>query len=162
MLSHRRANEAPLRRPPKRVGATMWFRRRADEAPLPRAAEGRRALGIHQAAADVAPLSNAGAFFSKNVRWWRSNKFQKNVNCLLLFHELELELILSHMTQKPMLRGEVVRPARPLLKLRKLCFHGELAWGEPTKGRPNPKQQGDSAAGRIKLAASTAAYLLSI
>ena len=25
------------------------------------------------------------------------------------------------------------RPARPLLKLRKLRFHGELAWGEPIK-----------------------------
>jgi hypothetical protein len=62
----------------------MWFHRRADEAPLPRAAEGRQTRGIHQAAADVAPLSNAGAFFSKNVRWW-SNKFQKNLNCHLIF-----------------------------------------------------------------------------
>ena len=98
--------------PTKRVGATMWFRRRADEAPLPRAAggrrargvhreppprradeaplprvaEGRRARGIHRAVADVAPLSNAGAFFSKNVRWWRvqqiSEKFELSFNFL--------------------------------------------------------------------------------
>jgi hypothetical protein len=66
---------------PTRVGATMWphhrAARRADEAPLPRAAEGRRTRGIHQAAADEAPLSNAGAFFSKNICWWRSKKNQK-------------------------------------------------------------------------------------
>ena len=84
-VSQRRVDEAPLRGPPKRVGGTMWPRRRADEAPLPRAAEGRRARGIHQAAADEAPLSNAGAFFSKNVRWWRSKKKQKNLNRRLIF-----------------------------------------------------------------------------
>ena len=61
------------------MGDTMWPRRRAGEAPLPRAAEGRRTRGIHQAAADEAPLSNAGAFFSKNVRWWRSKKIQKKI-----------------------------------------------------------------------------------
>jgi hypothetical protein len=63
-VSLRRVDEAPLRGPPKRVGATMWPHRRADEAPLPRAAEGRRTRGAHQAAADKAPLSPAGAFFS--------------------------------------------------------------------------------------------------
>ena len=63
-VSLRRVDEAPLRGPPKRVGATIWPHRRADEAPLPRAAEGRQTRGIHQAAADEAPLSNAGAFFS--------------------------------------------------------------------------------------------------
>jgi hypothetical protein len=59
----RRVDEAPLRGPPKRVGDTMWSRRRAGEA----------------------PLSNAGAFFSKNVRWWRSRKFQKNLTRRLIF-----------------------------------------------------------------------------
>ena len=36
--------------------------------------------------------------------------------------------------QLDLLFGYQARPARPLLKLRKLCFHGELAWGEPMKG----------------------------
>jgi hypothetical protein len=36
-------------------------------------------------AADEAPLSNADAFFSKNVRWWRSENFQKNLNRRLIF-----------------------------------------------------------------------------
>ena len=63
----------------------MWSRRRADEAPLPRAAEGRWTRGIHQAAADEAPLSNAGAFFSKNARWWRSKKIQKKLTRRLIF-----------------------------------------------------------------------------
>ena len=84
-VSLRRVDEAPLRGPPKRVGDTMWSRRRENEAPLPRAAEGRRTRGIHQAAADEAPLSNAGAFFSKNVRWWRSKNFQKSLTRRLIF-----------------------------------------------------------------------------
>jgi hypothetical protein len=45
------------------VGDTMCSRRRADEA----------------------PLSNAGAFFSKNIRWWRVQKIQKILNRRLIF-----------------------------------------------------------------------------
>ena len=71
--------------PTKRVGANMWPRRRADEAPLPRASEGRRTRGTHQTAADVAPLSNAGAFFSKNVRWWRVQKHSEKFELPLIF-----------------------------------------------------------------------------
>jgi hypothetical protein len=69
----RRVDEAPLRGPPKRVGATMRPRRRAGEAPLPGAAEGRRARGVHREPpprrAGEAPLSSAGAFFFLACTW---------------------------------------------------------------------------------------------
>jgi hypothetical protein len=41
--------------------------------------------GIYRAAAGEAPLSNAGAFFSKNVRWWRSKTIQKNLTRRFIF-----------------------------------------------------------------------------
>jgi hypothetical protein len=119
--------------------------RRADEAPLPRAAEGRRTRGIHQAAADVAPLSNAGAFFSKNVRWWRVQQVSEKFELSFNFRPDGRSSLRDEPDSRPYVfrfdirapPGPVVcnhaRPARPLLKPRKLRFHGELAWGEPNK-----------------------------
>jgi hypothetical protein len=68
------SNPAPRRRSAAEWAAKTRGRHHAVPPPgrrsaAPEAAEGRRARGVHQAAADDAPLSNAGAFFSKNVRW---------------------------------------------------------------------------------------------
>jgi hypothetical protein len=65
------------------------------------------------------------------------------VPCMYMAHGLHLLLRASQLSSRPYVpRFDIrapfgpaicdqARPARPLLKLRKLRFHGELAWGEP-------------------------------